>query len=204
MKDFSLVGECVELVPLTMDHVDELFKAGNHSEIWRYLSKKVTSREDMSELVSEVLHAKDKGLEYPFTVLDAKSGRVLGSTRYLNISKVHRNLEIGWTWYSPDVWGTIVNIESKYLLLRYGFEILHLIRVQFKADVRNERSNRAIRKIGGIHEGVLRQDRILHDGYIRNANIYSIIAQEWADVKQKFEEELIPSKGSKVKFEVRQ
>lgn len=89
--------------------------------------------------------------------VDLQSDEIVGSARFLNISLGHRNLEIGWTWYSPKVWRTHVNTECKYLLLTYCFEELQLVRMQLKADVRNERSNKAIVRIGATHEGVLRK-----------------------------------------------
>jgi RimJ/RimL family protein N-acetyltransferase len=106
----------------------------------------------------------------------------------LNISLTNKNLEIGWTWYSPEVWRTRVNTECKYLLLRYCFEALQLVRVQLKADIRNSRSNAAILRIGAVREGELRQDRILHDGFRRNAYIYSVLDTEWLEVRRRLEE----------------
>lgn len=126
-------------------------------------------------------------MDYPFAVYDKQLQRYVGSTRYLNITLEHRNVEIGWTWYTPEVWRTRVNSECKYLLLKYGFEELNLLRVQFKTDSRNERSHYAILRIGATQEGVLRRERILHDGYIRNTNVYSIIDSEWPAVKGNFE-----------------
>lgn len=109
--------------------------------------------------------------------------QIVGSTSYLNISLQNRSLEIGGTWLDPKVWRSSVNTECKYLLLKYGFEELNLIRVQFRTDTRNERSNRAIRRIGAQFEGTLRQEMIMHDGYIRDTHVYSILDKEWESVK---------------------
>ncbi|WP_317890148.1 GNAT family N-acetyltransferase [Paenibacillus sabuli] len=95
---------------------------------------------------------------------------------------------MGWSWYTPEVWRSRVNTECKYELLKYCFEPFHALWVQFKADVRNDRSNHAIQRIGATHEGVLRQDRILQDGFIRNANLYSIIDSEWNEIKNRLEQ----------------
>ena len=177
-------GERIRLIQLEYSHVEDLFDAGNHSDIWSYLPNRVEVIGDMFEIFDYALKSKEMGLEFPFVVYDKQLDIIVGSTRLLNISVANRNFEIGWTWYSPKVWRTRVNTECKYLLLRYGFEHFKAVRIQFKADVRNDRSNKAIERIGATKEGVLRQDRILHDGFIRNANIYSIISSEWPDIKQ--------------------
>jgi RimJ/RimL family protein N-acetyltransferase len=103
----------------------------------------------------------------------------------MTIEPANRSLEIGGTWYGVDYQRTVVNTEAKYLLLRHAFETLGCIRVQFKADLRNERSQRAIERIGAVREGVLRAHVILPDGYIRDSVIFSIIKSEWPTVKQR-------------------
>lgn len=183
-------GRRVQLYPLEMKHAPELFECAQDKRIWTYLPCIVQSIEDMQQLISEALTGKERGLEYPFVVWDKELRRLVGSTRFLNISLPNRNLEIGWTWYTPEVWRTRVNTECKYLLLNYCFEELQAVRVQLKADQRNERSNLAIQRIGALQEGVLRQDRILPDGYIRNSNLYSIIHSEWPTVKSRLEDML--------------
>ncbi|PZD97230.1 GNAT family N-acetyltransferase [Paenibacillus sambharensis] len=185
-----LEGKRIQLLPLRLDHAEELFKCAGYPEIWTYLPNKVEKFEDMVELINNSIQAKESGLEYPFVVYDKELKKLVGSTRLLNISEANRNFEIGWTWYTPEVWRTRVNTECKYVLLKYGFEEFQAVRIQFKADIRNERSNRAIERIGAVKEGILRQDRILHDGYIRNAYIYSVIRPEWPDIKMKLEEYL--------------
>ena len=96
-------------------------------------------------------------------------------------------MEIGHTWYNPSVWRTRVNTESKYMLLRYCFESLNLLRVQIKTDLRNERSQAAIARLGAQKEGILRQHRVLYDGYIRDTVMFSIIDKEWPQVKERLE-----------------
>lgn len=182
-----LEGSRIRIYPLDISHAEQLFACGSRQEIWTYLAVKLETLPDMVQLIEKALQSKQLGLEYPFVVFDKELNRLVGSTRFLNINIPHRNLEIGWTWYSPEVWRTRVNTECKYELLKYGFEEMQLTRVQLKADSRNERSNRAIERIGAIKEGVLRQDRILPDGFKRNANLYSIIDTEWPDVKKKLE-----------------
>ncbi|MFC6226895.1 GNAT family N-acetyltransferase [Paenibacillus allorhizosphaerae] len=191
LEDITLVGSTVELVPLERSHTDELFQAGNHQAIWTYLPKRISVLKDMMHWVDEALAGKRSRTELPFAVMHRQMNKIVGSTRFLNISEPNKNLEIGWTWYSPEVWRSGVNTDCKYMLLTYCFEQLGYVRVQFKADIRNERSNNAIRRIGATHEGILRKDRILPDGYIRNSNIYSITADEWPEVKNRFETKLL-------------
>jgi RimJ/RimL family protein N-acetyltransferase len=135
--------------------------------------------------LNQWMNSKEQGLRYPFVIFDKSTNEIIGSTSYLDISLQNRKLEIGGTWLDPRVWRTSVNTECKYLLLKYSFEELNLIRVQFRTDARNERSNRAIQRIGAKFEGTLRQEMIVQDGYIRDSNVYSILDKEWEGVKAK-------------------
>jgi N-acetyltransferase len=123
----------------------------------------------------------------PFVVTHLESGRIAGATRYLNIMPHDRGLEIGGTWYGVDSQRTAVNTECKYLLLTHAFESLGCIRVQLKTDSRNERSQKAIERIGAKKEGILRNHMILPDGVIRHSVYYSILESEWGDVKKRLE-----------------
>lgn len=185
-----LEGERVRLEPLSLVHAEELFNSACYEEIWKYTTNKIDTLESMIQFIQTAIINKESGLDYPFAVYDKLLQRYIGSTRYLNISLPNRNLEIGSTWYTPIVWRTRVNTECKYLLLKYGFEDLNMLRIQLKTDSRNERSHNAILRIGAVHEGVLRKEKILHDGYVRNANIYSILDNEWPAVKNKLEQYL--------------
>ena len=173
--DITLEGCRVRLLPASHEHLDGLFKASNHSEIWTYSPSTVSKLEDLVTTMNQWMKSKDQGLRYPFVIFDKNTNEIVGSTSYLNISLQNRSLEIGGTWLDPKVWRSSVNTECKYLLLKYGFEELNLIRVQFRTDTRNERSNRAIRRIGAQFEGTLRQEMIMHDGYIRDTHVYSIL-----------------------------
>jgi RimJ/RimL family protein N-acetyltransferase len=141
----------------------------------------------MRNWLREILARAEKGTDLPFVVVHLASGRIAGATRYLNIVPRDRGLEIGGTWYGLEFQRTGVNTECKYLLLRYAFEILGAIRVQLKTDLRNERSQRAIERIGAVKEGILRNHMILPDGTIRNSVFYSIIDSEWPAVKMRLE-----------------
>jgi N-acetyltransferase len=181
----EIAGKRVNLLPLAKEHLIPLFEAAKCEEIWTYLPIKVRIVEDMIRLIDEALEAKKQGTEFPFVVYDQETKKIVGMTRLLNISLPNRSLEIGWTWYSSSVWRTHVNTECKFLLLNYCFQKLNSVRVQFKADSRNHRSNIAIQRIGAKQEGILRMDRVMEDGYIRNTVYHSIIEEEWPSIKEK-------------------
>ena len=185
----ELGAKHVRLEPLTLVHVPGLFAIGQDEEIWRWLySAPPINVDEMRAWVADALEAQSRGGELPFAVVEQASGTVIGTTRYMGINAAHGQLEIGWTWYGRAYWGTSVNPECKYLLLRHAFESLECIRVQFATDLRNERSQRAIERIGATREGVLRGNRIVpKDGYHRSSVLYSIIDDEWPEVKARLE-----------------
>lgn len=187
LTPIELRGQRVLLQPLTLSHIDALWEAGNHAEIWRYFPAPVQSHDAMAQWVQDALHEQEQGVSLPFAIVDQNTDRVIGSTRFADITQPHRAAEIGWTWLTPEAWRTRVNTECKYLLLSHGFETLNFIRIFLKTDSRNLRSQQAIERIGGIKEGVLRQHRILADGYIRDSVYYSIIDNEWPSVKARLE-----------------
>lgn len=185
LQEFT--GRYVRLVPIRREHVQGLFEAGNKPEIWTYMFMKVRSLEDMGKIVEDALESMKAGTEFTYTIVDQQSDRIVGSTRMYDYVPKHRQLEIGSTWLTPDVWRTALNTECKYLLLKYCFETLHLLRVQLKTDGRNLRSQRAIERLGATQEGVLRKHRVLPDGYVRDTVMYSILHDEWDAVKSKLE-----------------
>jgi RimJ/RimL family protein N-acetyltransferase len=124
-----------------------------------------------------------RGIFLPFAIIDRATAGAIGSTRYLDISAHDRHVEIGWTWLGKNFWRTPLNTECKYLLLRHAFETLGCIRVSLKTDLRNERSQRAIERLGAVREGVWRRVVIMHDGYQRSSVFYSILDDEWQTVK---------------------
>jgi len=133
--------------------------------------------------MDEALYASDRGTAYVFTVIDRATNRIVGSTRYMDIQAEHRGVEIGWTWYAPEVWGTAVNPECKLLLLTHAFEEWGAVRVMLKTDHRNARSQAAIRKLGAVYEGTLRQHRVRPDGTLRDTVVFSILDREWPAVR---------------------
>ncbi len=184
----TLIGHTVRLEPLTQAHVPDLAIAGKDEEIWRYmLYGPVINEKSMQLWVKDMLQRQARGTDLPFAVIHLGSGRAIGATRYMEIRPEHRGLEIGGTWYALAHQRTAVNTESKYLLLQHAFETLSCIRVQFKTDLRNERSQRALERIGAVWEGVLRNHMILGDGVYRHSVYYSILIEEWPSVKGKLE-----------------
>ena len=192
----ELDAEHVRLEPLTIAHTPGLFAIGQDQEIWRWLYFAPPANVDeMRARVVDALEAQSRGGELPFAVVEQASGTVIGTTRYMGIDRAHRQLEIGWTWYGRAYWRTAVNTECKYLPLRHAFESLECIRVQLATDLRNERSQRAIERIGATREGVLRKHRIVpKDGYHRSSVCYSIIDDQWPEVKARLES-LLSVKG---------
>lgn len=186
----TLTGEFVRLEPLRPSHADGLFQAGGDPEIWRWMSKRLMDKESVLRFIEEAMEAEERRREFAFAVVLGSDERIVGSTRYMEVRAAHRGVEIGWTWYARDVWGTVVNPEAKYLLLRHAFESWGAIRVELKTDSRNERSRAAILKLGAKFEGILRAHRIRPDGTLRDTAMYSILSTEWTGVKAKLSERL--------------
>ncbi len=191
IKPVTLTGKHVRLEPMTLEHVEPLAEIGIGHEFWDFMVYgKMENAEDMRGWVTDILARAEKGTDLPFVAIHLASGRVAGATRYLNIMPNDRGLEVGGTWYGPEFQRTAVNTECKYLLFTHAFETLGAIRLQLKTDSRNERSQRAIERIGAVKEGVLRNHMILPDGIIRHSVFYSILNSEWEGVKKRLEERL--------------
>ncbi len=188
LKPLTLIGRVVRLVPLSEEHVPALALAGRDPGIWQFMPYGPVDTEDkMRDLVHFWLRQQAKGTDLPFTVFHLADSCAVGMTRYLDIRPADRTLEVGGTWYTPAYQHTAVNTECKYLLLCHAFETLGCIRVQLKTDLRNERSQRAIERLGAVREGVLRNHMILPDGTVRSSVYYSILAAEWPAVKSRLE-----------------
>ena len=182
----TLDGDHIRLEPLSLDHVPDLATVGCDDRIWKLmLYGMIRNDADMRLWVEDLLRRQEQGTDLPFVVIFKANGKAIGGTRYLEIQTEHRRLEIGGTWYGLDYQRTVVNTECKYLLLKHAFETVGCIRVQFKADIRNERSWRAIERIGAVREGILRNHYILADGTYRDSVYYSILDSEWLKVKER-------------------
>jgi len=184
-----LEGLHVRLEPLNPGHAAGLFAAGREPEIWKWMPRApFQDAGDVGEWIAEALRAQEGGAEIPYATVRRRDGEVVGSTRFIDIRRPHRGLEIGWTWINPEAQRTPVNTEVKYLMLRQAFERWGALRVQLKTDVNNAKSRAAILRIGGTFEGVLRKQMLrAHDGYERDTAMFSIVASEWPAAKAKLE-----------------
>ncbi|RXM53058.1 MULTISPECIES: GNAT family N-acetyltransferase [unclassified Chryseobacterium] len=193
-----LEGANVELIPLEKEHLEELYIAAADKDLWALIPTDGTDKTVFYQNYEFALSERDNGNQYPFVIRHKETQKLIGSTRFFEIYPSDKKLEIGWTWITKDFWGTSVNLECKLLLLTYCFEVLKTNRVQLKTKDDNFRSRKAIEKIGGVFEGILRKDKIQNDGTTRNAAYYSILDDEWDAAKQKIET-LIQEKETSVK-----
>lgn len=181
---FSLQGETISLVPIEEHHFEELWEAADSPEIWTYTATKIQTKEDLRRTIQTAINKRNNGLEYTFVVMD-QNKKSVGCTSFLDIKEENNSLEIGSTWYNPKVWRTRANTECKFLLLHHAFDSWKMRRVQLKTDSRNLRSQAAIERIGAKKEGILRKDRVISDGYVRDTVFYSILQDEWPEVKER-------------------
>jgi RimJ/RimL family protein N-acetyltransferase len=192
-KPRRLQGRHVLLEPLGPAHAADLLAAAADPEVWTYLPMpQPRSQEDMRAFIETAQRELELGASVPFAIIDMRSRKAVGSTRYLDIRPRDRGIEIGWTWLSSEVWRTPINTECKYLLLCHAFEALSALRVQLKTDERNQRSRAAILRIGASFEGILRCERLLWNGFVRSSAYYSVVHHEWPAVRAKLEQQLLP------------
>ena len=190
VEPVTLEGRHVRLEPLSQAHHADLAEVGLAEELWRWIPTPVRTAEEMSSYIETALQEQVRGVSLPFAQIDKCSGKAIGSTRYGNIERMHRRVEIGWTWIAPAWQRSAINTESKYLLLRHAFETLGCIRVELKTDSLNERSRAAILRIGGREEGTFRNHMITASGRIRHTVYFSILDSEWPEVKVRLESKL--------------
>ena len=193
----TLEGRTVRLEPMREEHLGALFEAAQSDEIWAYLPVDTPrTPEDMRRWFQTADELRRSGAQLPFTIFDAASGRPIGSTRYMAIAVPDSSVEIGHTWLARPYWRTAVNTESKYLLLRHAFETLGCARVWFKSDARNLNSHRAIERLGAKREGVLRKHMRVKGGFQRDSVIFSIVDDEWPEVRLRLEQRLGMAPGA--------
>ena len=167
-KPIILTGHYIQLEPLESMHAETL-EALSRDEIISTYSPALKLKFD--KWFSKAIKSDADSRQLTFIVRRLADQKIIGSTRYYEIFPEHQRLMLGYTWYIPEVWGTVVNLECKLLLLQHAFEALQTNRVEFHIDSRNERSRRAVKKIGATEEGILRQHIVLDDGYIRESNV---------------------------------
>ena len=186
----TLEGRHVRLEPLAKTHLAALCAIGLDPELWELIPYRVAAPEDMAAYIQTALDHQAAGSALPFATVRAPTGQAIGSTRYLNIDRANRRVEIGATWIAAPWRRTAVNTEAKYLMLRHAFETLGCIRVELKTDALNQRSRTAIRRIGATEEGTLRQHMVTWSGRLRDTVYFSVLDSEWPRVKQDLEQKL--------------
>ncbi len=184
----TLAGSCVRLEPLAQAHAQGLYNRGRAAADWAYMPRPCFV--DMADTRQWIDAALATAGHVPFAIVETRRDKAVGSTRFLNLRAEHRSLEIGWTWLGQEWQRTPINTEAKYLLLCHAFERLDCVRVEFKTDARNERSQAALVRIGATREGVLRQHMIVQNNHMRDSVYFSILDSEWAEVKDDLEKKL--------------
>jgi RimJ/RimL family protein N-acetyltransferase len=178
-----LTGETLQLEPLRQEHAQGLYNRGRSAGDWSYMPRACfIDMADTRQWIDEAIAAPG---QLPFAIVEKAKGKVIGSTRYLNIRPEHRSLEIGWTWLGQQWQRTAANTEAKLLLLCHAFDRLGCVRVEFKTDARNARSQRALERIGATREGVLRKHMIVQGNFARDSVYFSVIDSDWPGVRER-------------------
>jgi len=190
LEPVTLEGRSVRLEPLAASHHAALCEVGLDAELWRLIPYRVSTVDEMRDYIGSALEAQAAGTAIPFATVERASGRVIGSTRYMNIDPANRRVEIGATWLAKPWQRTTMNTEAKYLMLRHAFETLGCIRVELKTDALNQQSRQAILRIGAREEGTLRQHMVTWSGRLRDTVYFSILNSEWPGVKANLDAKL--------------
>ncbi len=191
-QDITLEGRAVRLVPLRPEHAPLLWEVmkTDADELFRWIPYPMRTEDDSKRFIEQVMKEHERGMSVPFATLELSSGKLVGSTRFMNIDVANRHVEIGSTWIAPRWQRTAVNTEAKYLMLRHAFETWKCLRVEFKTDSMNEKSRKAILRLGAKEEGTFRNHMVTWNGRIRHSVYFSIIDNEWPAVKAKLEQKM--------------
>ena len=180
VKPLTLENRWVRLEPLTLQHAEGLWAIGQQADDWLWMPRACfQSLDDTRQWINEALAQQDKGLQIAFAIRDRASGKLAGSTRYLNIRPKDHGLEIGWTWLGRDFQRSAVNTATKLLLLGHAFDTLNALRVELKTDARNQRSQAAIARLGATREGLFRRHMVVQNGFVRDTVYFSITDLDW-------------------------
>jgi RimJ/RimL family protein N-acetyltransferase len=179
IEPVTLTGEHVVLEPAADRHLPDLLDAAQDDLVWAWLP---WTRPRSEEQLAAILDA-ERRVAHPFAQVEAATGRAVGITTYRDVDERHRTLEVGGTWLGRPWWRTAINTEAKLLILGHAFEALGANRVALKTDIRNERSQAAIARLGATREGVLRHQYVRRDGTLRDTVMYSVIPEEWPAVR---------------------
>ncbi len=176
---------------LKEEDLPELSKITKSEDLWKYFTKDLSSDDELKKWIDDAHEERRQGKRMPFVIIDKDEKKVAGSTSFGNISLFDQRVEIGWSWLGEEFRGTGVNKHAKFALLSYAFDVIKVERVEIKTDNMNERSKAALRKIGAREEGVLRSHMQMHNNRRRDSVYFSILKNEWPEVKQEFFHELI-------------
>lgn len=183
----TLPGNFVRLEPLKLEHLDALWAVGQDHDLWQWTPYQINTLEKMRTYIQAALDGQELRTALPFVTIEQQTDRIVGSTRFGNIDAPNHRAEIGWTWIGQPWQRTVVNTEAKFLMLQHAFETWHCIRVEFKTDVLNERSCAAILRLGAKQEGIFRHHMITESGRLRDSVYFSIINDEWPEVKARLQ-----------------
>lgn len=188
----TLEGSVIRLEPVRREHCAHFWAAAKDDldTIFQWIPYSMKTPEDFKQFMARLLEEEKRGESVPFATVERSSGQVIGSTRFMNIDRVNRRVEIGSTWIAPAWQRTAVNTEAKYLMLKHAFEVWGCIRVELKTDALNQRSRQAILRLGAKEEGTLRKHLVTWTGRIRDSVYFSILDTEWPNVKVRLEEKL--------------
>ena len=191
----SLQGSVVRLEPVRQEHAELFWEVAKNDleEVFRWIPYPMKTREDFQRLIDKAFAEEGRGESVVFATVEQHSDRVIGSTRFMNIDRVNRRVEIGSTWIAPAWQRTGVNTEAKYLMLRHAFEVWKCMRVELKTDALNQKSRNAILRIGAKEEGTLRSHLLTWSGRVRDTVYFSILDNEWPEVKVTLEARLAGS-----------
>ncbi len=184
MKPAVLENDYARLVPLELSQEQGLIEAASDGKLWELWYTTIPQPNEMRAEIERRLALQQKGSMLPFTVMDSRTGRIVGQTTYMNVDAQNRRVEIGSTWYAASAQRTAINTASKLLLLTHAFEQLQCIAVEFRTSWFNCQSRLAIERLGAKMDGVLRHHQHHRDGTIRDTVVYSIIAPEWPAVRE--------------------
>ncbi|MET9487729.1 GNAT family protein [Nocardia sp. NPDC006630] len=190
LRPTVLEGKHVRLEPLGPEHHDGLCAAFSDGKLWELAVTLVPQPEGVGAFIEDALAAREAGTQLPFATIDLASGKVAGTTRFMNIVLPHRRAEIGATFIGKSWQRTPVNTEAKLLMLTHAFDVEALNRIEFLTDARNETSRAAIARLGATQEGILRSHMVMRDGWIRDSVLFSITATEWPTLKPRLADRL--------------
>jgi N-acetyltransferase len=185
----TLEGSVVRLEPIRREHAEIFWEVARDAldDIFQWIPYRMKTREDFQRLVVKIFDEQERGESVAFATVERSSGKVIGSTRFMNIDRVNRRVEIGSSWIVPAWQRTVVNTEAKYLMLRHAFEVWQCMRVELKTDALNQKSRNAILRIGAKEEGTLRKHVITWTGRVRDSVYFSILDTEWPVLKTRLE-----------------